>query len=166
MTRGLKKKINSTLAARVEDYKSLISISEDLGLEETLTVWYEVTYRSKEKLSIKFYIQSYIKDDDYTDITIDTFNFDLNSGEDIPLADLFKIRTYKDKLNAIVQAQFNNLEVETNKDFTGLDENQAYYLKDDKLVIFYQSLVYTDDEPLEFEIPLADLKEILKAPMN
>jgi len=162
----IEEKINSTLAARVEDYKSLISISEDLGLEETLTVWYEVTYRSKEKLSIKFYIQSYIKDDDYTDITIDTFNFDLNSGEDIPLADLFKIRTYKDKLNAIVQAQFNNLEVETNKDFTGLDENQAYYLKDDKLVIFYQSLVYTDDEPLEFEIPLADLKEILKAPMN
>lgn len=161
----IEEKINGTIAARIEDYKSLTDISQELGIEETLKVWYEVPYKSKEKLSIKFFIQSYIKDEDYTDITIDTFNFDLNNGEDLALADLFKIKKYKDKLNSIVQAQFNNLEVQTNKEFAGLEDEQAYYLKDGNLVIFYQTLVYTDDEPLEFEIPLADLTDVLKAPI-
>ncbi|GAE88948.1 hypothetical protein [Acetivibrio straminisolvens] len=159
-------KINSTISARIEDYRSLVSVSEEFGLEETMTVWYEVPFRSKEKLSIKFYIQSHIKQEDYTDITIDTYNFDLNSGEDIPLADLFKLKTYKDKLNSILQVKFNELDVKTNKQFAGLDEDQDYYLKDDKLVIYYQSLIYTDDEPLEFEIPFADISDMLKAPIN
>jgi len=162
----IEEKINNTLAARIEDYRSVVSVSEELGVEETMTVWYEVPYRTKEILSIKFYLQSYLKAEDYTDITIDTFNFDLNSGEDIPLEDLFKVKTYKDKLNAKIQTMFNELDVQTNKEFAGLEDDQDYYLKDDKLVIFYQSLVYTDDEPLEFEIPFSDLSDILKAPLN
>jgi len=138
----IEEKVNNTLKARIEDYRNLIAATEDLAVEETMTVWYEVPFRSKEVLSIKFYIKSYLKAEDYTDITIDTFNFDLRTGEDIPIADLFTIKTYKDKLNAILQVKFNELDVETNKEFAGIDEDQDYYFKDDKLVIFFQSLVY------------------------
>lgn len=162
----IEEKVNNTLKARIEDYRNLIAATEDLAVEETMTVWYEVPFRSKEVLSIKFYIKSYLKAEDYTDITIDTFNFDLRTGEDIPIADLFTIKTYKDKLNAILQVKFNELDVETNKEFAGIDEDQDHYFKDDKLVIFFQSLVYTDDAPLEFEIPIADLSDVLKSPFN
>jgi len=42
----------------------------------------------------------------------------------------------------------------------------TFHPADDKLVIFFQSLVYTDDAPLEFEIPIADLSDVLKSPFN
>jgi len=48
----IEEKVNNTLKARIEDYRNLIAATEDLAVEETMTVWYEVPFRSKEVLSI------------------------------------------------------------------------------------------------------------------
>jgi len=72
LTRELRKS-QQHFESEDEDYRNLIAATEDLAVEETMTVWYEVPFRSKEVLSIKFYIKSYLKAEDYTDITIDSY---------------------------------------------------------------------------------------------
>ena len=157
-------KINETIKNRIEQYKELCGVGEDLGFEETSTVRYEIPYKSKEKLSIKFYIESQMEDE-MSDIIIDTYTFDLNSAEDLMLSDLFKNKKYKRKLNSIIKEKFDSLEVKTIKEFESIEEAQGYYLKGNNLVIYFQTLEYTMEEPLEFEIPLDDLKDILKKPI-
>ncbi|HPC99802.1 MAG TPA: DUF3298 domain-containing protein [Acetivibrio sp.] len=157
-------KINETIKNRVEEYKGLCGLGEDMGIQETSTVRYEVPYKSKEKLSIKFYIESQMEDE-MSDIIIDTYTFDLNSAEDLFLSELFKNKKYKKKINSILKEKFDSLEVETIKEFVSIEETQGYYLKGNSLVIYFQTLDYTMDEPLEFEIPLDDLKDILKKPI-
>lgn len=163
----IEEKINGKLGESIERYKQLTSLGEDLGIKETVKIWYEVHLKTKEKLSIKVYVTSEMPEDNYSDTSIDLFNFDLNSGENMDLADLFKKNSkYDKKLNSILKDKFKNLGFQTKKEFGGITENQAFYLKGSSLVILFQSLDYTDDpnQPIEFEIPLEDLKDILKSP--
>lgn len=157
-------KINETIRNRVDEYKGLCGLGEDLGIKETSTIRYEVPYKSEEKLSIKFYIESKMEDE-MSDIIIDTYTFDLNSAEDLFLSELFKNKKYKERINSIIKEKFDGLEVETIKEFESIEDLQGYYLKANSLVIYFQTLEYTIEEPLEFEIPLDDLKGILKKPI-
>jgi len=158
-------KVNETIKNRVEQYKELSGLGEDLGIKETTNVRYEVPYKSKEKLSIKFYIESQMEGE-MTDVIIDTYTFDLNSAEDMMLPELFKNKKYKEKINSFIKEKFENLGIETLREFEGIEEEgQGFYLKGNNLVIYFQSLDYTKDQPLEFEIPFDDLKDILKKPI-
>ena len=57
------------------------------------------------------------------------------------------------------------MDIETLREFKEMDENQGYYLNGSNLVICFQALDYTKDEPLEFEIPFGDINNLLKNPI-
>ncbi|MFZ5989321.1 MAG: DUF3298 domain-containing protein [Bacillota bacterium] len=157
-------KVNGVIQKRMEDYKQLLTLSEE-GTEEVLEVRYETTYKTKEKLSLKFFISSYIKNTEFSDNMIDSLNFDLNSGEILVLRELFKVRSKYDKtLNSIIAKKIKNVNVKLLTDFKGIEANQVFYLKENSLVIYYQTYVYTspEDGPLEIDITFDEVKDMLR----
>ena len=87
-------KINNTLSERIQLYKEISGFGLGMGFDETTNIWYETTYNSKELLSLKFYLESELSEDT-KDLIIDTFTFDLNTGEVLELDNLFKNKQYK-----------------------------------------------------------------------
>ncbi|MEW9080084.1 DUF3298 and DUF4163 domain-containing protein [Terrisporobacter glycolicus] len=71
-----------------------------------------------------------------------SFNYNLKSGEELKLKNIFKDNVnYKSIINTYIKK-----EIKKNKDlyftgkegFKGIDENQGFYLENDKLVIYFQ----------------------------
>lgn len=117
---------------------------------------YLVTYNKKNILSISLIYQEYINGKNSYIKT--TYNYNLKSGESMPLKSLFKQNVnYIEILNNKIRAKLKT------STFKGIAEDQPYYLDDNNLVIF---LKFNEIAPLASEIPiikipLIELKDVL-----
>lgn len=114
------------------------------------------------------------------------YNIDLNTGNLIQLKDLFQEGyDYKKVIDEKIKAQIDTIGIEYKEkklkegekleniylpyqNFEGIDKEQSFYLKDNKLCIYfglYEIGSYAEGIPT-FEIPLLDLKEGLKEEFN
>ena len=96
-----------------------------------------------------------------------SFNYNLKSGEELELSNIFKDKIdYKSIINTYIKQ-----EIEKNKDlyftgkdgFKGIDDNQGFYLENDKLIIYFQLYEigpYYIGIP-KFEIPLNEIKDVI-----
>ncbi len=100
------------------------------------------------------------------------YNFDLTTGKEITLEDLFKENSdYKEVINKEIQKQIKEEpdkffpdEVEV---FSGINSKQPFYIEDGKLVIYfglYEIAPYTAGI-VEFEIPSNTLNNIASSPL-
>mgnify|MGYP000852374480 FL=1 len=97
------------------------------------------------------------------------YNFDLKKGTLIELNELLANESYKDIINEEIKRQISENEknidyFEDESGFKSIASQQPYYIKDDKLVIFfslYEIAPYASGIP-EFEIPLSLFGEDIK----
>ncbi len=93
------------------------------------------------------------------------YNYDLNQGSSISLGMLFKDGyDYTSKINAIISEQIKiepDLYFQDDMGFQGISADQDFYIKGDKLIVYFQQYEiapYVAGIP-EFEIALSDLSE-------
>lgn len=94
------------------------------------------------------------------------YNIDLSNGNKVMLGDLFTSGyAYESKINqAIAAAIKSSPEMYFDGAFSGIKENQEYYIKDNHLIIYFQQYEiapYAAGIP-EFSIPLSELSAGLK----
>lgn len=100
------------------------------------------------------------------------YNFDLTTGKEITLEDLFKENSdYKEAINKEIQKQIKEKPDKFFPDevqvFSGVNSKQPFYIEDGKLVIYfglYEIAPYTAGI-VEFEIPSNILKNIASSPL-
>lgn len=128
---------------------------------------YLVTYNKNNTLSISIIYQQYIGGRISHIRT--TYNYDLTTGESMPLGSLFKQGVdYRSTLNKLISKKLiENKELYpsiSSNQFKGIAEDQPYYLDGNNLVIFFR---FNEIAPLASEIPVvripfSELRNILK----
>lgn len=94
-----------------------------------------------------------------------SFNYNLNTGERVKLKDLFKEGfDYKSIIDEKIKGDIEKekeLYFDEGKGFKGIDENQAYYLSREGIVIYFQQYEISPYSSgiREFKIPYKDLEE-------
>jgi hypothetical protein len=128
---------------------------------------YLVTYNKNNILSISIIYQQYIGGRNSYIRT--TYNYDLSSGESMPLRSLFKEGVdYRGTLNKLITEKINeNKQLYpsiSSKQFKGIAEDQPYYLDNNNLVIFFRfnEIAPAASEIPVIRIPFSELSNILK----
>jgi hypothetical protein len=164
----VEKKVNDDIDERISGFKrGLENFKEIAEMEnDTIDVKYEVAYKSKEILSIKFEVISYMRSFGVEDHVLIGKNYNLKTGELLELKDILK-GDYKSQLDAKIESKFSELDVELVKKFEGINEKSEFYIKDNSLVFFFSAVEYINEvgQSLEIEIPFNEIREVLKEPL-
>lgn len=164
----VEKKINNDISERVEGFKrGLETFKQTPEMENnTIKVDYDIGCKTEKILSIRLNLTLNMASFGTEDKVIMPKNYDLKTGESLELKDILK-DGYKQELNPMIEARFSELQLETEKNFGGIDENTKYYLKDNSLVIFFDDPEYIEElgKPLDFEFPFNEIDNILKDPL-
>ncbi len=168
----LEKRINEAITGRIAKYKEVALLMGDMTegttgdagkveVEQVMNVSYEVAFRSKYTLSIKLILENYILQLEEPDEYFESINFNLRNGTQYDLTDLVK---KKDKLNPILTKKVKDSGKTLVKEITALEETQGFYIRENSLVLYFQTIPYTtaDIGPLEFEIPYDEIKDNVK----
>lgn len=128
---------------------------------------YLVTYNKNNTLSISIIYQQYIGGRNSYIRT--TYNYDLSSGESMPLRSLFKQGVdYRGTLNKLITQKINEdkqlYPSISSIQFKGIAEDQPYYLDNNNLVIFFRfnEIAPAASEIPVIRIPFSELSNILK----
>lgn len=152
-------KINKTMEKFVSKYKGTSS--------KTYNVTYDITGSNSSFISILFDVVEYNKKDNSITKYNDAISFNVKSGRELYLRDLFVVG-YQDALNSTINdrvKQFGIQTIETKKKkFEGLQKNQKFYLDDESLVLIYDKGEATEfaDGSLFIPFVLRDLIGILR----
>ncbi len=152
--------INSEITSVIQDYRSEISTVIDSETPSGDVYTYIVSY---EKYTYGDYL-SLIVSNKYNTGGIrsnewkDTYNIDVRKERKMVLADLFapNVDYKKEILGEIkAQAQKNNYELMNGKGLSNLSEKQKFYIKDSKLVIYFDpaEIAPATYGALQFEMP-------------
>lgn len=158
----VQKKVNESINETVDVYKKLYYPDDEF--KQTINVNYDLMRKTEDTLSIRFFISLYTEGAAHPNNLIDGVTFDLNTGNNLALDDLFKEDVnYKEKLNKILNDKVNALGYELFEPYKGIEEEQGFYLTNNSLVIYYQEYVYTPHAigPLLLEVSLDEISDIL-----
>lgn len=171
---ALEERINKAINDRIVRYKDVANqmggLTDDTGIgdeakiNQVLNVSYEVGFRSKYTLSIKLILENYFVDLEEPDEIFESINFNLRNGTRYEkITDVIKD---ENKLTSLLTKKVKESEKKLKQDITGLEAKQGFYIKDNALVLFFQTLPYTtaDIGPLEYDIPYDEIKDIVKDP--
>lgn len=144
-------------------------VEEEEDYKQTLTITYEITKKSKDILSIKLLSGLLMEGAAYPSNYLEGITFDMNTGEEITLENLFKKDAeYKSVINEILNRKINELEFELSggsyDEFKGIEEEQGFYLTTSSIVFIYQEEIYAPHAVgiFELEISFEEIKDILK----
>ncbi|WP_010681328.1 DUF3298 and DUF4163 domain-containing protein [Acetivibrio cellulolyticus] len=170
--KALEERVNGAFKARIDKYKEVASMmgdvagdtasgASDVKIQQVLNVSYEVAFRSKYTLSIKLILENYVVNLEEPDEYFEAINFNLRNGTQFELADLVK---NKDKLTPLLTKKVKESGKALQKEITALEDNQGFYIKENGLVLYFQTIPYTTANvgPLEFEIPYDEIKDMVK----
>lgn len=127
---------------------------------------YDVTYNKDNLISIPILTYEFTGGAHGMSV-LKSFNYDLKNGEELELSNIFKDKVnYKSIINTYIKQEIKKSKdlYFTGKDgFKGIDDNQAFYLENDKLIIYFQLYEigpYYIGIP-KFEIPLNEIKDLI-----
>ena len=128
---------------------------------------YNVTYNKNNLISIPILTYEFTGGAHGMSV-LKSFNYNLKSGEKLKLSSIFKDNIdYKNIINSYIKQEIENnknLYFTGEQGFKGIDDNQEFYLEDDKLVIYfqlYEIAPYYVGIP-KFEIPFKEIKDVIK----
>jgi hypothetical protein len=105
---------------------------------------YEIKTNERNVLSISFSNYAYVEHYAHGLTFMKSVNFDLNTGENVPLSDLFKPDSnYLTVLSKIVATQIKERDIELLNPFPGVSAQQDFYITDKALVLYYQLYAIT-----------------------
>lgn len=149
------KNINSTIKSDTFTFKNGLFEAYKQGPQDTpykVISTYAVTFSKNHILSTILTLMGFIGNTEPTYNQIDNYNFDLLTGNQIYLKDIFR-----DGIDYIkVVTDYVNYKINQNKDlyyedvFIDIPDDQAFYLTDDGIVIYFE---LDEIAPAEFGIP-------------
>lgn len=154
--------INQTLTREIDNFAEIFAKPEYSG-----KVGYKIELSDDKHLSITISEMQYAYRAAHPMTYLRAFTFDSTTGAVLSLADLFRPDSdYRAILNQAMISQIAKREIPifSFTPFTGLKDNQEFYLTADSLVVYYQLYQYTPYAFgfLKFPIPYKDLAGILK----
>lgn len=125
---------------------------------------YEIKNNQRNVLSLALSNYTYHHQAAHGMTFIKSLTFDLEKGKQCTLRDLFKQGSnYVQRLSALVRKQIEQRQIQTLVDFTTIRPDQAFYIADKTLVIYfqlYEITPYVFGFPM-FPISVYDLQDIL-----
>jgi hypothetical protein len=122
---------------------------------------YSITYNKNNILSVSLIYQEYVGGRNSYIRT--TYNYNLQTGESMPLKSLFRQNTdYIETLNKKIREQLQANYPSITSQFTGITEDQPYYLDNTNLVVFLrfnEIAPFVSDIPV-IKIPLTELGDL------
>ncbi|MDR1701822.1 MAG: DUF3298 and DUF4163 domain-containing protein [Sporomusaceae bacterium] len=155
------KYINSTIQAEALDFAK--------GVQDeyyTSNIGSKVMYQQNNLLSIYLLEYVYSEGAAHGMSFAKTFTFNLKTGDLYQLQELFQNGSdYQNKINTFIRNDIQKRDIYLFEEFSGIDTEQEFYLKDNALVVYYQIYRYTPyaEGFLEFEIPYHQLNDIFAA---
>lgn len=154
--------INGTVQEEI--YKMII----EQGYEEDYTkeIWgdYKVKLNKHNLFSLLIYINSYSKGAAHGLTALKAMTFDVQSGKNYELADLFiNNSNYVNRINKVIKEEMVEKDIPLLVEFETIDKKQDFYLTKDALIVFFQLYEYTPYAygiP-EFTIPYSNLEDII-----
>ncbi|HBI93550.1 MAG TPA: DUF3298/DUF4163 domain-containing protein [Terrisporobacter glycolicus] len=102
---------------------------------------YDVTYNENNLVSIPILTYEFTGGAHGMSV-LKSFNYNLKSGEELKLKSIFKDNVnYKSIINTYIKKEIkknNDLYFTGKEGFKGIDDDQGFYLENDKLVIYFQ----------------------------
>lgn len=124
---------------------------------------YDVTYNENNLVSIPILTYEFTGGAHGMSV-LKSFNYNLKSGEELKLKSIFKDNVnYKSIINTYIKKEIkknNDLYFTGKEGFKGIDDDQGFYLENDKLVIYfqlYEIAPYYVGIP-KFKIPLNEIE--------
>ena len=136
--------INQAIIDKVAGlFKSQVLVPEKVDFSEVYGT-YEDTLNENGIVSILFDMYTYVDKAAHGLSVYDSITFNANTGQVYSFSDLFNPRVnYMAELNRIAQEYIQRNNVTLTSPFRGIDEDQAFYLTPDSLVMYYQVYRYT-----------------------
>lgn len=160
---GLERLINQKIASQTQQL-----INKQAGDMPTTVVEmigsYEIKNNQREVLSLSLSNYTYHYHAAHGMTYIKSLTFDLQSGKQCELIDLFKPGSdYVQRLSNLIRKQIKQRNIQLLNDFTSIQPNQDFYIADKSLVIYFQ--LY-DITPYAFGFPMFpisvyDLQDII-----
>jgi hypothetical protein len=177
---SLQEKINSRWGNEAESFKQEVASTLDEYVKNAEISGYPVhTYQAFSRVQKGYsngqFLSLYVDYYSYTGgahgfTDRRAYNIDLNNGQDLALSDLFTTNyDYTSVINEFIAEQIKTNPgnfFEGDMGFTGIDEQQSYYIKDGNLVIYfglYEIAPYAAGIQ-EFKIPLKSFAGNLRIP--
>mgnify|MGYP000914045480 CR=1 FL=1 len=105
----------------------------------SVTGYYEIKTNERGVLSLSIINYTYQQYAAHGLTIIKSLNFDINTGKNYQLFELFKPGSdYQKVLSKIIEKQINERDIPLLDGFKGVSPNQDYYIADKALVIYYQ----------------------------
>lgn len=130
---------------------------------------YTVKLNKRGTLSIIIELYSFTKGEERGSTIRKAVNVSLKDARVYYIDDLFSRKIKKIKfiarLNDLIRTQIGFKGIKENKEFDTITLEQAYYLTENSLVIYYEPGLFTPDEYgfLEFEISFSDIEDIINS---
>jgi hypothetical protein len=136
--KNIEDRINKSILKTIEDGKEKLGWESDDS--KYLTVNNKIGYLKGNIISYEFFFT--VSNEDYSEYESITYGktFDLSTGKEIPIEDLFKrsIVTIGDRFNEKIAEKMNYLDSEKLSDYdVKLSKKQAYYLNDKEIVVLF-----------------------------
>ncbi|MGE5474963.1 MAG: DUF3298 domain-containing protein [Ignavibacteriales bacterium] len=156
-------KINSTILNKVKE------LIKEQGYyknpkETQVDGQFEIKTNERGVLSLSISNYTYVYHAAHGLTIIKSFNFDIESGKNYELGELFKPGSdYTKILSDIIEKQIKERQIDLIEDYTGLKPEQDYYIADAALVIYYQLYdltPYAYGFPI-FPISVYDIQDII-----
>ncbi|WP_426351331.1 RsiV family protein [Alloiococcus sp. CFN-8] len=144
-------------------FKSQVLVPEKVDFSEVYGT-YEDTLNDNGIVSILFDMYTYVDKAAHGLSVYDSITFNANTGQIYSFSDLFNPRTnYIAELNRLAQEYIQKNNVTLLKPFGGVEENQAFYLTPNSLVMYYQVYRYTPYYYglFKIEIPYTRIRNLL-----
>jgi len=105
----------------------------------SVTGYYEIKTNERGVLSLTVINYTYKQFAAHGLTIIKSLNFDINTGRNYQLFELFKPGSdYQKKLSGIIERQIKERDIPLLDEFKGVSPTQDYYIADKALVIYYQ----------------------------
>lgn len=136
--------LNQAIIDKVSElFKTQVLVPEKIDFTEVYGT-FETTLNKNGIVSILFDMFTYVEMAAHGLSVFDSITFNANTGQIYTFADLFNPRTnYIAELNRLAQEYIKDNNVNLISPYGGVDENQAFYLTPDSLVMYYQVYRYT-----------------------
>ncbi|HHY60757.1 MAG TPA: DUF3298 domain-containing protein [Clostridia bacterium] len=127
--------------------------------------FFEIKTNERGVLSLSLINYAYREKAAHGMTIIKSLNFDIHTGKEHYLGELFKPDSdYLERLNTIVQQQIKARDIPVIDEFPGVAPNQDFYIADKALVIYYQLYdlaPYAYGFP-QFPISVYELQDVIK----
>lgn len=126
---------------------------------------YSIKFNEEEILSIRFDQKIIPKNSTRTYHEIKSITINKDSGYIYKIGDFFVDKSNYDKIiSQFIKDKIISQNIDTIREFQGIDMNQEFYIKKNSMVVYYQPYVYTTRSygPLIIEIPFTYLFRIIK----